>query len=277
MNCKQCFSLFTEALYRELSDQRQKEFDQHLADCRKCDQSFQELRSTLQVLDQRKRLSPESQFLDSLWANLRPELETDTAAAKTEGIESNWFQRIFTAVLLPKWTLGFAAAVALFALGILVGKAFFKTQPDSTQQFVHRTNPDPAQVQEIERRSARYLDRSKVLLLGLINYEPAEADTTILNLDVKKEVSQRLVREASTLKDELSQIRQLRLQKLVSYIEMILLQIANLEETQDLPSIEIIRSSVDRKGILLKINLEQMKNQNNEPIQQDSPDKKSTI
>lgn len=277
MNCKQCFSLFTEALYRELSDQRQKEFDQHLADCRKCDQSFQELRSTLQVLDQRKRLSPESQFLDSLWANLRPELETDTAAAKTEGIESNWFQRIFTAVLLPKWTLGFAAAVALFALGILVGKAFFKTQPDSTQQFVHRTNPDPAQVQEIERRSARYLDRSKVLLLGLINYEPAEADTTILNLDVKKEVSQRLVREASTLKDELSQIRQLRLQKLVSDIEMILLQIANLEETQDLPSIEIIRSSVDRKGILLKINLEQMKNQNNEPIQQDSPDKKSTI
>lgn len=277
MNCKQCFSLFTEALYRELSDQRQKEFDQHLADCRKCDQSFQELRSTLQVLDQRKRLSPESQFLDSLWANLRPELETDTAAAKTEGIESNWFQRIFTAVLLPKWTLGFAAAVALFALGILVGKAFFKTQPDSTQQFVHRTNPDPAQVQEIERRSARYLDRSKVLLLGLINYEPAEADTTILNLDVKKEVSQRLVREASTLKDELSQIRQLRLQKLVSDIEMILLQIANLEETQDLPSIEIIRSSVDRKGILLKINLEQMKNQNNEPIQEDSPDKKSTI
>ena len=132
-------------------------------------------------------------------------------------------------------------------------------------------------MQEIERRSARYLDRSKVLLLGLINYEPAEADTTILNLDVKKEVSQRLVREASTLKDELSQIRQLRLQKLVSDIEMILLQIANLEETQDLPSIEIIRSSVDRKGILLKINLEQMKNQNNEPIQQDSPDKKSTI
>ena len=277
MNCKQCFSLFTEALYRELSDQRQKEFDQHLADCRKCDQSFQELRSTLQVLDQRKRLSPESQFLDSLWTNLRPELETDTAAAKTEGIESNWYQRIFPAVLLPKWTLGFAAAVALFALGILVGKAFFKTQPDSTQQFVHRTNPDPAQVQEIERRSARYLDRSKVLLLGLINYEPAEADTTILNLDVKKEVSQRLVREASTLKDELSQIRQLRLQKLVSDIEMILLQIANLEETQDLPSIEIIRSSVDRKGILLKINLEQMKNQNNEPIQEDSPDKKSTI
>ena len=80
--------------------------------------------------------------------------------------------------------------------------------------------------------------------------------------------------EADVLKNDLTDSQQHRLQKLVADIEMILLQIANLEETQDLPAVEMIRSSVDRKGIMLKINLEKMKTQHPYPdFQTDSQPK----
>ena len=48
------------------------------------------------------------------------------------------------------------------------------------------------------------------------------------------------------------------LKVLVEELETILIEIANLEEQEDLPDIELIRDGVDRKGILLKINIHQM-------------------
>jgi hypothetical protein len=61
------------------------------------------------------------------------------------------------------------------------------------------------------------------------------------------------------LKKELSNTNDRRLEKLVGDLELILLQIKNLEEKEDLPEIELVKSGVDRKGLLLKINLEQMR------------------
>ena len=42
-------------------------------------------------------------------------------------------------------------------------------------------------------------------------------------------------------------------------LEVILLQIANLETEYDLPTIEMVKSGVDRRGVLLKINIEEMR------------------
>jgi hypothetical protein len=57
----------------------------------------------------------------------------------------------------------------------------------------------------------------------------------------------------------LSDTHDRRLEKLVGDLELILMQIANLEEKEDLPEIELVKDGVDRKGLLLKINLEQMR------------------
>ena len=42
-------------------------------------------------------------------------------------------------------------------------------------------------------------------------------------------------------------------------LEVILLEIANLETEYDLPTIEMVKSGVDRRGVLLKINIEEMR------------------
>ena len=49
------------------------------------------------------------------------------------------------------------------------------------------------------------------------------------------------------------------LRALIDDLEVILLQIANLEAEHDVPAIELVRSGVDRRGILLKIQVEQMR------------------
>ena len=47
--------------------------------------------------------------------------------------------------------------------------------------------------------------------------------------------------------------------QLVEDLEIILLQIANLEEDVDLPAIELIQNTAQNTGVLLKINVEQMR------------------
>jgi anti-sigma factor RsiW len=113
-----------------------------------------------------------------------------------------------------------------------------------------------AEASTLETRTTRYLERSKVLLLGLVNLEPAQE--AVLDLSSRQTVARELVREAGTLKTELSQADQALLRTLVADLELILMQIANLEAGIDVPAIELVKSGVDRRAVLLKINLAEM-------------------
>ena len=65
---------------------------------------------------------------------------------------------------------------------------------------------------------------------------------------------------------------------LISDLEVILLQIANLESEYNLPAIEMVKNGVDRKGILLKINIEEMrKYKSAEPNKSKKEKKSATI
>jgi hypothetical protein len=64
-----------------------------------------------------------------------------------------------------------------------------------------------------------------------------------------------LVREANYLKNELAESDQERLESLIANLEIILLQIANLESENDLVGIELVKDGIDRQGILMEINL----------------------
>lgn len=110
----------------------------------------------------------------------------------------------------------------------------------------------------VETRTWQYLDRSKVLLLGIVNADSAQADPALLNLPRKQALARDLVSEAAQLQTELNSPEQQRLQALVRDLEVILLQIANLEAHHDLPAIEMVRNGVERRGLLFKINLEAM-------------------
>ncbi len=104
-----------------------------------------------------------------------------------------------------------------------------------------------------------FIDRSKVLLLGLVNFDPGTKDTNTLDLVEKKAFSRELAAQAPAIRRALKDERgRSRLRELVSDLELILLQIANLESEQDLEGVELVRQGVDQKSIFMKINLDRM-------------------
>ena len=98
----------------------------------------------------------------------------------------------------------------------------------------------------------RYIERSQLLLLAVMNGDPADSTA----FDAHKQRAGELVSVASSVR-EASDDR--RVQELVAQLELILRELAHIEQSSDAEAVELVRSRVDREGVLLRINVEQMR------------------
>jgi hypothetical protein len=242
--CKQIRRSFIDALYNELNPEEQKSFDAHLESCIKCRRAFRKMRSAMRVMNQRVRTEPDQQFWDGYWDRLEGRMQQQQHIVPRA---SQQWQR---------WIYRAAAVLLLIGAGVLLGRFWVPSPAVITDK---RPAETPVIQANLDQRTQQFLGRSEIILLGLVNYDPETDETTGFDMTKKKAVSRNLIHEASYLKRQLADGDDRRLEKLVTDLELILLQIANLEEKEDVPEIELVKSGVDRKGLLLKINLEQMK------------------
>jgi hypothetical protein len=290
--------LMAAALYRELEEPALGELNRHLDDCAPCSALYGELRATLETMERRQRPDPGAAFWDGYWQRLEGRVVRDededegVADASRSGRRwpvGSWGFRAAAAVailaggvwigrtfLAPAGDRPATAPVSAengapaqpqeFALdqgaGALVEKA---AQPIDAPAGGKRAGRAPggeagAGVVTAAGGSGdalRYLGRSQVVLLALLNGSAGDGETG----DFKSERAQArvLVAEGRKLQDELTRPEDRRLRDLVGQLEMILREIANLEAGSDLDAVEMIRNRVDREGVLLRIDLQQLR------------------
>ncbi len=253
--CKKCRSLFLEHFYGELDTPKKKFLDDHISVCEKCRSGFAEMESILQFTGQRIRPEPPENFWDSFEKKLERRIEIEDFS-ETERISTRE-KRARRFSVAPKWAYQAAAAVALIVIGVFIGKALFSPPITGVQHASQQTDfsAQPQPEATLVHRSQDYIERSKMILLALVNFDPTVEDPYVLDMPYQKQVSKELVREASFLKKELAESDQERLEKLITSLEIILLQIANLESENDLEAIELVKDGIEGRGILMEINL----------------------
>jgi hypothetical protein len=145
----------------------------------------------------------------------------------------------------------------LVVLGIYIGRMIFSPSASEVQQArqLPTIGSQVEQSAEYIHRAQNYIERSKLILLALINFDPETEDPYALNLPFQQQVSRELVSEASFLKQGIADSDQRRLRDLITDLEVILLQIANLESERDFEAIELVKKGVDSRGILLQIHV----------------------
>jgi hypothetical protein len=247
-DCKYCQSLFLEDFYEELNTQQKQFLKDHLKICDKCKSEFEEMESTLQFMSKRVRPEPEKKFWDSYEKNLAQRIDKEESVQVEH--EPWWKKLSQPLTLAPRWTYQTAAALVLIVVGVFIGRMLFLPSTPEIQQVSQQLTGE-----ELVLRTQNYIDRSKLILLAMVNFDPATEDPYALNLPYQQQVSRELVQEASLLRRDLSGSKQRRLENLIANLEMILLQIANLESENDLEAIELIKGGADSQGILMEINL----------------------
>jgi hypothetical protein len=250
--CKTCRERMAEALYGELGPADKAEFERHLAACPECGSEYAALGETLRLMDQRERPDPGPEFWDGYWDRLSRRMLWE---ATEEGRRPTLADRIGRALSrLPRWSYQAAGAAALLLVGILIGgRVIGPHRPAAPVNLAGAPAPGAAVAQ-----AGNFIERSKVLLLGLVNYDPATGDAYGLDLGRKKAVSRVLAAQAPAIRQGLNAPGQRKLRDLVTELEVIMMQIANLESGQDVDGVALIKQGVDRGGIFLKIDLDRM-------------------
>lgn len=245
------------ALYQELTAAESEFFDRHIALCPECAKDYEEYRTIITACAAEPRPEADTAFMNRFWETLAPKIKK---IEKKRSARVHWWIDLVHAFRFETaWKYQLAGGVALLLFGIFIGNYLKKgTEPMHDDRIAEQTDAAVQQtVSEIE--ALNYIQRSKVLLLGLMNFDPATDDVETINLERQKKISGELLTKAAEIKSVLREPSQRQLKKLVSDIELILLQIANLDAKYDLTGIEIIREGVKSKGIILKIHIQEMK------------------
>ena len=247
-DCQDIHEMMVEALYDDLDEDRKAEFNAHLQSCPDCARQYQQMAKTLKVMSKRETIEPDEAFWagysERLAGRLESEHETPLRTRR------------------PVWrlhpVLRVGAIAALLMVGIFLGKWIWTgEQPTEHVPGAAVPTPQVANVANtlVDDRVQSYLQKSQVLLLALANFDPRTDDAVTLNLPSQRRISESLVQEAACLKTELTDPAQTRLRELVADLEIILLQIANLEDEHDLEAVEMVQRGVDKQGVLFRIDL----------------------
>ncbi len=276
--CKKCRSLFLEHFYGELDTSKERSLKDHLSVCKKCRTEFDKMKHTLELAGKRVRPEPPEEFWDGYEERLAERIQQ--IKVSEAGHESWWKRRRRDSGLVPRWAFQAAAALVFIFIGVFIGRIIFSPSIPKARQYARQlgiASPEQATT-ALAQRSRDYIERSKLILLALVNFDPATEDSYGLDLPFQQQVSRELVREAGLLKKELAQSDQERLEDLIASLEIILLQIANLESESDSEAIELVKEGIKGQGILMEINLTDLRRsmrRKEEPTPRDRPSNKT--
>ena len=255
-HCKKIQHWYIEALYNELNEEQTRLFKDHLRKCPECSAEFSRFTATLNDMGDYTRPEPADEYWNSYWDKLSKRIETIKAGTVSL---RKWLER-WVQYIIREPSRIYRPAIALTAvllIGILIGKTFFG-RPYLSQEQTGISYTPPVQLDFAQLLAERYLDRAKVVLLGIVNFDTQAEHQFKPSFERQKQISRELIDQSDLLKKQLSSAEHLRLLDLISELEVTLLQIANIEADYDLQEVEIIQSGAERKALLFKINLNEI-------------------
>ena len=268
MSCSKYRRWIDDASAGVLEDARRLELDEHIASCKACESFMSHTMQVVSVAGSQRVPDPGKEFWDTFYDNIVEKIELeDEGGVPSRGLSSGRLERRLSwdnigNLLFPRTpAVQLAYGLCLVLLGIFLGRMVFTSNgPETETQFAETNTPPQIQSVSLDERTGRFFDRSKVLLLGIVNLD-TDDQAGSYNLNRTRLVANELVKESDTLRTELEASDEQRLLKLMEDLEVILLQIANLEESADVPAIEMVKDGVDQRGVLLKINVTEMRNE----------------
>jgi hypothetical protein len=244
LNCESCEILMTDALYGQLDELLEKKLHEHLDSCEQCHAVMQELANANEQLIAAGVSSgifsdiPERASLDDIWDRLQPPLNE---------IDAERFRD------LQKWRISPRVATML-AIAASVILFISVTSFDLTNSS---TEPEIAANQLVHPELMNYLNRAQVPLLLVANAESENVSV----IPIRQSFARNMAFEASLLSTSIDDYSSSGQRKLLRDIEFLLLQIANLDESNMAEGVALLQIYLEQNSVLFKIRLLEMRDQ----------------
>lgn len=256
-------TLLYEYLNNSLSKKERMRVEEHLAGCQRCDRELNELKTTIERVKAISE-SPSDARPQEYWNNFATVIDNRITQEQQRPVHSTpslveWLKIQW--VFRPKFATVLGSGLAIAIIAIILWKRDVTPPSHATSERINPhesvTNSQPLPVQLANERLRDYFRKSRTLLVGIANMKLDEHASADFSLERGR--SRELINEARFLK---SQPIDSRSEELIRDLEKILIELSSIEETKDLPNIEIVRGGIHQENLLFKIRMaEAMYNQ----------------
>lgn len=244
LSCDSCQQLMADALYDQQDATLQKQMREHISDCADCHGVMLELSKANEELIAAGISSgifddiPERAALDDIWDKLEPSLDRIDAERFRQS-------RKWRVSPLAAMVTAVAASVILFVAVTLIDLSGNGSQSDV------------AGGQLISPQLMDYLDRAQVMLLLVAN---AESENVSI-IPISNSFARELAFEARVLNTSMDDSFKSGQRKLLRDVEFLLLQIANLDDSNMAEGVALLQNYIEQSSVLFKIRLLEMRDQ----------------
>ena len=260
----------------ELGQEETRLVNEHIGRCRECSEEADGLRSLLLIVPDASK-QPSAGLPDSYWTGFANEVMGKIGKAPVSmpgiidriagvlGLRGLSGMPAGLPVIARRLSLGLAAAAAAavvlyFALPELPGSP---EEPGPTlTEGVAQAHEDS--LTAFDRRLSEYFRRSKTLLVGVSNIDPAGGQS--VDLDAERRISRSLLREARYLRTGPVDSRSY---SLMSDLDQVMIGFANSDAGSPSPAVDMIRGGIENKNLLFKLRMQETR-QYRTPVQQAS-------
>lgn len=253
LSCDSVHSLMVHALYLPDSEQLPARLARHLENCASCREEFAELRQARLLLESVGMKHdnfddiPERVSLDGMYDRLSSELNR---------IDAQRYHAQSRRGLAP-WSVAvgaLAASLLIFVTSYIVlsSKELTPAELPMEAAFSEITNPAVSNTELMN-----YLSRAQVMLMQVANAEPEYGSV----LPVQSKTARNMALEANVLTAVDSNSFGSSEKKLLRDIEFMLMQIANLDESNMEEGVALLQQFLQENGILFRIRLLEMRDQ----------------
>lgn len=240
LTCEDCQMLLADSLYERLTANDQQGLDEHLASCAECQALQQELNdSTLQLRTATAAHRDEAPALDDLWTKLEPSLDR-VDAQRYHRMASHGWRR------LSGGALALAASLVLAVTVVFQGSQ--RAEPVATPSTLAARITAP--------EFQNYLDRAQAVMLVLANADQNGGSNSI---PLDRDYAGLMAIEARLLNASLGSQLSASQQKLLSDVEFLLVQFANIDDDNLDEGLAMLRLYLQDNTVLFRMNLARMK------------------
>lgn len=245
LTCERSEVLIADALYDTLPAGDKAQLEAHLADCAHCRRLLTELETATDGLTAMgieagaHQDIPERASLDSLWARVEPALAA---------IDSEREKRVARRSVTPFLAGALVTAASLLLFLGLSDVELSVPEPDS--ELLAGAPP-----QAISPALMDYLSRVESMLLLVANEEGGGQSL----LPIREPFARSMASEASLIDSSMDDVISSGQSRLLKDIEFLLLQIANLDESNMAEGIRLLQDYIVEHSVFLKIRMLEMR------------------
>ncbi len=247
--CNQKY-LVVDYFFDELKREDKQQFENHLAECKTCEEHLESLAETSHVMKRQKREKPAKELLRNYHLQLQNEFN----------LNESWKFQLETIldkfILKPSIAIRLAEAVVLILIGIFIGRTFIwqpNTIPVSNGSINLASQP---MVEDLILKN--YLQETEMIFLDVANLDPIEDQRLISSL-VQSAKYKYLLQKTLLLRDQAKELENNQLSDVLSQIELILLELCNMETNAYEETLFFIKQQLKDTHLLIEMKtLDQM-------------------